>query len=141
MQVCLLLITQLYILITKECGVNLDGVNPRYIELDRDAGKGFRYNYVECFCAEDRRSELCDKLKAKEYGALEAVELSREEGRNIILFNYGPQNYVIEFVANPTNPVDHPTNPVDHPDYCIIKFSILNEAGSLVRALNAFVVS
>ena len=65
---------------------DLDGVNPKYIELDRYAGKGFRHNFVECYCADDRRSELCDKLKAKEYGAHEAVELSREEGRNIILY-------------------------------------------------------
>ena len=37
--------------------------------------------------------------------------------------------------------VAEPNNPVDHPDYCIIKIGVLNEAGSLVRALLAFKVS
>ena len=54
-----------------------------YIKFDRNAG-GFRYNYVECYCTKDKRSELCNKLQAKEYGAHKAVELSVQEGNNSI---------------------------------------------------------
>ena len=38
---------------------------------------------MECFCSQDRRSGLCNKLKAKEYGAHEAEELFTNEGSNI----------------------------------------------------------
>ena len=57
--------------IIKECCINPDGVNPKYIE--------------ECYCAKGRRNELCKMLQAKKYGADEAMELSLQEGSNTSL--------------------------------------------------------
>lgn len=67
--------------------------------------------YAECYCNEEVQATLLSKLKAI-HGVLH--------------------------VGLPSKSEIPPGKPVDEPDYCVIKFSVGDEPGTLVRALKVF---
>ena len=83
----------------KECGVFFDDANPKYLKSDyRQAGDGFIYHYVECYCDEDKKGKLCEKLISRECGASEPKFLNIDEG-NILVTLYG-NSEVVQTASN-----------------------------------------
>ena len=87
--------------------------------------------FVECSCAKDQRESLIGKLKS--YGATNA-----EEG---VYYNNNNDAAMTKIHNIPLNVsvVKH-VKPVD-PNYCVVKFSVVREVGSIVKVLKAFSVS
>ena len=51
----------------KDCDVNILGLNtyPHHAESDRDAGNGYKFNYVHCMCTKADKKFLKNKLGAE----------------------------------------------------------------------------
>ena len=51
----------------KDCNVNILGLNTHlhHAKFDRNAGKGYRFNYVHCMCTKDDKEFLKNELKAE----------------------------------------------------------------------------
>ena len=50
-----------------DCNVNILGFNTHlhHAEFDRNAGNGYKFNYVHCMCTKDEKEFLKDELKAE----------------------------------------------------------------------------
>jgi prephenate dehydratase len=51
----------------KDCNVNILGLNTHlhHAKFDRNAGSGYKFNYVHCMCTESQREFLEKELKAE----------------------------------------------------------------------------
>jgi prephenate dehydratase len=51
----------------KDCNVNILGLNTHlhHAEFDRNAGNGYKFNYVHCMCTKDEKEFLKNELMAE----------------------------------------------------------------------------
>ena len=113
--------------------------------------------FVECSCAKDQRESLISKLKS--YGATNAEEGVYYNNDAIISLVPRPLPHFLRVILKMWEwPVDEASyndknaqypshvsvvklvNPVDA-NYCVVKFSVVREVGSIVKVLKAFSVS
>ena len=54
----------------KDCKVNILGLNTHlhHAEFDRDAGNGYKFNYIHCMCTPKDKDFLKEKFKAEFVG-------------------------------------------------------------------------
>ena len=83
--------------------------------------------FVECSCTKDQRESLINKLKS--YGATNAEE-GVYNNTQMIMYSYAIISIII---VKQVKFVDA--------NYCVVKFSVVREVGSIVDVLKAFPVS
>jgi prephenate dehydratase len=56
----------------KDCNVNILGLNTHlhHAEFDRNAGNGYKFNYVHCICTKDQKDFLKKELMAEFEGGI-----------------------------------------------------------------------
>ena len=75
----------------KDCNVHILGLNTHlhHAEFDRNAGKGYKFNYVHCMCTKDDKEFLKNELKAELEGGNYNINLYfNNSHHNIIYYNY-----------------------------------------------------
>ena len=117
-------------LIYKDCGVNITEINPDYVkDLTNTPEFIDKHNFVECMCTNETREVLFTKLNEK----AKKIHCLPDKGTEVYhtLSNYNVYHSLIELPRR---------NNVNQ-DYCVVAFSLVNEVGSLARALMVFAVS
>ena len=56
-----------YCLISQDCSINILGLNTHlhHADFDRNAGEGYKFNYIHCKCTSREKTFLKNELKAE----------------------------------------------------------------------------
>lgn len=120
------------LVLKQDLGININGVNPDHIDVERITSHGFKQNYVECSIDDQKRKLLFEKLR-KEYGAVQ-VELHP----GLTKITTCTSILVIKTLV--PVPKEKEASEADR-NYRIIKVTNVDEKGALNRILRAFSVN